>query len=63
MTSDAHAGGSYYYDGWSALTILYGDAHIAPFEVVHIGDVNEDVVSQLAVASDTIEAKVEVIFL
>jgi hypothetical protein len=60
MTSDAHAGGIYYYDGWSAFTVLFDDAHIGPFEVVHIGDVNEDVISQLAAASDTVEAKIEV---
>jgi hypothetical protein len=61
MTSDAHAGGIYYYDGWSAFTVLYGDAHIAPFEVVHIGDVNEDVIFPLAKAGATVEAKIEVI--
>lgn len=60
MTSEAHAGGIYYYDGWSAFTVLFGDAHIAPFEVVHIGDVNEDVISQLAVAGANVEAKIEV---
>lgn len=60
MTSDAHAGGIYYYDGWSAFTVLFGDAHIAPFEVVHIGDVNEDVIFPLAAAGDTVEAKIEV---
>ncbi|MDD9793487.1 cyclophilin-like fold protein [Priestia megaterium] len=60
MTSDAHAGGIYYYDGWNAFTVLFGDAHIAPFEVVHIGDVNEDVISQLAAAGANVEAKIEV---
>jgi len=60
MTSDAHAGGIYYYDGWSAFTVFFGDAHIAPFEVVHIGDVNEDISSPLAAAGATIKAKIEV---
>ena len=60
MTSDAHAGGIYYYDGWSAFTVLFGDAYIAPFEVVHIGDVNEEVISQLAVAGATVQAKIEI---
>jgi hypothetical protein len=60
MTSDAHAGGIYYYDGWGAFTVLFGDAHIAPFEVVHVGDVNEDVISQLVAAEDTVETKIEV---
>lgn len=59
MTSDAHAGGIYYYDGWGAFTVLFGDAHIAPFEVVHIGDVNGDVIFPLTVAGATVEAKIE----
>ena len=62
MTSDAHAGGIYYYDGWSAFIVLFGDAHIAPFEVVHIGDVNEDVITLLTSAGDTVDARVELIF-
>lgn len=60
MTSVAHAGGIYYYDGWSAFTVLYGDAQIAPFEVVHIGDVNEDVISPLAAAGATVKATIEI---
>lgn len=40
-TSDVYAGGLYYFDGWGAFSVLYGDAHIAPFEVVHIGNVIE----------------------
>ncbi len=61
MTSYAHAGGIYYYDGWSAFTILFGDAHIAPYEVVHLGDVNEnvDVIVLLASAGTTVKAKIE----
>lgn len=60
MTSDAHAGGMYYYDGWSAFTVLFGDAHIAPYEVVHLGDVSEDVIAPLAAAGATVEAKIAV---
>lgn len=60
MTSDAYAGGIYYYDGWGAFTVLYGDAHIAPYEVVHIGDVNEDIISYLKNAGETVEAIIEI---
>lgn len=59
MTSDAHAGGIYYYDGWTAFTVLFGDAHIAPYRVVHIGDVNEDIITPLAAAGNTVTAKIE----
>ena len=58
MTSDAHAGGIYYYDGWSAFTVLFGDADITPFKVVHIGDVNEDIITPLTSAGATVKAKV-----
>lgn len=61
MTSDAHAGGIYYYDGWSAFTVLFGDAHIAPYRVVHIGDVVEDIITPLSEAGNTVEAKIELI--
>jgi len=60
MTSDAHAGGIYYYDGWSAFTVLYGGADITPFEVVHIGDVNEDIITPLAAAENTVQVKLEI---
>jgi len=60
MTSTAHAQGIYYYDGWKAFTVLYGGAQIAPFEVVHIGDVNEDVATFLRESqSDTVSARIE----
>ena len=60
MTSNAYTGGIYYYDGWSEFTVLFDDSHIAPFEVVYIGDVNEDVISPLAEAGATVEARIEV---
>lgn len=40
--------------------MLFDDAHIAPYEVVHIGDVNEDVILPLSVAGATVKAKVEI---
>lgn len=60
MTSVAYAGDICYYDGWNAFTVLFGDAHIAPFKVVIVGHINEDI-SALAKAGDTLEAKIEVI--
>jgi len=58
-TSMAHVGGIYYYDGWGAFTVLFGDANIAPYEVVHIGDVTEDIVTPLAAAGNVVKAKIE----
>lgn len=59
MTSDAYAGGLYYYDGWSAFTVLFDDAQIAPYEVVHLGDVNEEIISTLAASGDTVKVILE----
>jgi len=28
--------------------VLFDDAHIAPFEVIHMGDVNEDVIFSIS---------------
>lgn len=60
MTSNAHAGGIYYYEGWNAFTLLFGDAYIAPYKVVHIGEVTNDIVSFLANAGNEIEVNIEV---
>lgn len=60
MTSNAHAQGIYYYDGWNAFTVLFGGAHIAPFKVVHVGDVIENVIPQLKNAGETVTARVEI---
>lgn len=61
MTSSAFAGGIYYYDGWSALTVLYGDAYIAPYEVAHIGDAEPAVVEYLKNSDTHVSAKIEII--
>ncbi|MDP4201703.1 MAG: cyclophilin-like fold protein [Bacteroidota bacterium] len=61
MTSSACAGGIYYYDGWSAFTVLYGDAYIAPYEVVHIGDVEPTVIEFLKNSDTHVSAKIEII--
>jgi len=61
MTSKAHAGGIYYYDGWTAFTVLYGDAYIAPYEVVHIGDVQPEIIAHLANLENMVTAKIEIL--
>ena len=62
MTSDVYAGSIYYYDGWNALTVFYGDAHIAPFKVVHIGDVEgKEIISFLAEAGIKVETKIKLV--
>jgi hypothetical protein len=56
MTSNAHAGGLYYFNGWNAFTIVFEDAHIDPYKVVHVGDVEKEVIADLASAGETVIA-------
>ncbi|MCE5346790.1 MAG: hypothetical protein LLG13_10960 [Bacteroidales bacterium] len=60
VTSEAHAGGIYYYDRWTAFTVVFRDASIDPYKVIHLGNVNEDITS-LVFAENIIEAKFETI--
>ncbi|WP_320053543.1 cyclophilin-like fold protein [uncultured Acetobacteroides sp.] len=61
MTSYAHAAGIYYYDGWAAFTVLYGDADITPYKVVHLGDLDDEVILFLKNSDALVAAKVEVV--
>lgn len=61
VTSSAHAGGIYYYEGWSAFTLLYGDAEIAPFKVEHLGDMEQEVINFLQKSNTLITAQIEAI--
>lgn len=40
-TSHIQAGHVYYWDGWNAFVINYIDYDIAPYEVVHIGEITD----------------------
>ena len=60
MTTMAYKNQVFYFEGWNAFTILFGDCNIAPFEVVHLGDMVEDVVPQLKDAGATVHVNVEV---
>jgi hypothetical protein len=57
-TSDAYEANIYYFDGWNAFTVVFGDAHIDPFKVVHIGKIKGDV-SWMQTAGNTVRAKIE----
>jgi hypothetical protein len=57
-TSIAHAGGIYYFDGWNAFTIVYKDAQIAPYKVIHVGNVGKDLVRELMNSPDLIHAMI-----
>lgn len=59
-TSEIKAGHVYYWDGWNAFVINYEDCNIAPYQVVHIGEITDAGVSEmLGSADDTIQIQVE----
>ena len=44
---DARKNEVWYFAGWNAFTILFGDCNTAPFEVVRLGEMEEDIASFL----------------
>lgn len=40
----AHKNEIWYFSGWNAFTILFGDCDTSPFEVVKLGQLQEDIV-------------------
>ncbi len=58
-TSEIKAGHVYYWDGWNAFVINYIDSDIAPYQVVHIGEITDAKISEfLTNADETIEIQV-----
>lgn len=60
LTTYAKANQVFYFSGWNAFTILFGDCDTSPFEVVHLGDMVEDVIPQLRGAGRTLHVLCEV---
>ena len=44
----------WYFGGWNAFTILFGDCNTSPFEVVKLGSLEEDIVPVLKDAGRTV---------
>lgn len=51
----AHKNEIWYFGGWNAFTILFGDCNTSPFQVVKLGDVVENVIPILKDNEDQIE--------
>ncbi|MDO4272111.1 MAG: cyclophilin-like fold protein [Eubacteriales bacterium] len=45
-TSEILAGHVYYWDGWNAFVINYIDSDISPYQVVHVGAMEETEISE-----------------
>ena len=62
LTTAFHAGGLYCYEGFGVLYIPFEDAPLHPYKAMHLGDINEDISSHLAMAGNTVSAKIEIVF-
>jgi len=60
QTSEAHKNKLYYFAGWNAFTIVFEDCDISPFEIVYIGEIEEDSTPQLRNSFDKIHVKCEI---
>lgn len=60
LTQMAYRNQIFYFQGWNAFTILFGDCNTAPFDVVHLGDMVEDVIPQLKDAGATVRVLCEI---
>ena len=56
-TTTVHAGGLYCYEGFGVLSIPFQDVPVHPYEAMHLGDINEDILSHLANAGNAISAR------
>lgn len=59
-TSDIHGNGIYYFDGWKALSFVYKDMNISPYQVVHPGDFADDICSEMRSAGNKMTVRLEV---
>jgi hypothetical protein len=59
VTSNPHMGGVYYADHLQAIAVYYADSgSIRPWEIVYIGDIQEDVSNLRGTSSNRVELKV-----
>lgn len=59
LTHNAYKNQVFYFQGWNAFTILFGDCDTTPFDVVHLGNIVEDVVPQLQNAGAAVPVRCE----
>lgn len=60
-TSDAHKNELMYFGGWNCLSLLFEDVNVAPYyQLVKLGDFEEDIASFLKQSTDIILIKIEI---
>lgn len=55
----AHKNEIWYFGGWNAFTILFGDCNTSPFEVVKLGKLEEDIIPILKENKQELEITIE----
>ena len=58
-TSDAHKNELMYFGGWNCLSLLFDNVNVAPYQLVKLGDFEEDVASFLKLSAGSISVKIE----
>ena len=59
-TSDAHKNELMYFGGWNCLSLLFDDVNVAPYQLVKLGNFEEDVTSIFKQSKGTISIKIDV---
>ena len=58
-TSDIHRNGIYYFADWKALSLVYKDMSISPYQVVCLGEFSDDVCEVLSRAGNKVKVRLE----
>ena len=59
-TSDAYKNELMFFGGWNCLSLLFDDVNVAPYQLVKLGNFEEDVASLLKQSKGTIPIKIDV---
>ena len=58
-TSDAHKNELMYFGGWNCLSLLFDDVSVSPYQLVKLGDFEENITSFLKQSTGSISVKIE----
>lgn len=59
-TKQVHRNGIYFFDAWQALSFVYRDENIAPYQVTYLGEFPEGMSALLETAGNQVNISLEV---
>lgn len=59
-TKQVHRNGIYYFAAWNALSFVYRDENIAPYQVAYLGEFPEEMSALLETAGSKVDISLEV---